>query len=350
MNDRSVPKTERNIFTTRVDALRPDDPPLGVPARADNNVMKITENCLFMRPSTGQVYGGPGGMSWWSTWLSVVMGIAAILFGYFGCSMDIAVGRYTGTVLGCALENGYFWVSLLITPVSSIWMFVPWRRQLPIIFNRKTGKVTGYHKGKVYVQDWKSLKAYVKDITSVVYGGFTGNEGVLSIAFSWRDPETGEENYLGLPIYGTSETSEALRHRGIYRAARVWEYIRLFMKEGKSSLPPIVFCQDPFIPQTKYCPESVREALSENFPSSLLHVKPYWLPLSIPFFILALPVCAIWMLTDLSYFCLDCILPRRKWPKELLEACDHVWDGSNDYGPRSDDAQLPIQMCNHPNE
>ena len=36
------------------------------------------------------------------------------------------------------------------------------------------------------------------------------------------------------------------------------------------------------------------------------------------------------ILGDLQYFALDRMLPKRKWPQALLDACDGVWDGSGD--------------------
>jgi hypothetical protein len=237
-----------------------------------------------------------------------------------------------------ALENGYVWVSILAFPVACFWMFIPWRRQLPIIFNRKTQQVTCYYKGKAYVQDWDSLKAYIKGVRSVHYGGFVLKEGMLAITFTtWCDPKSGEEQYVRQPIYGTSTTELGARSSGMYRAAMIWEYIRLFMREGKEALPPIVYRQKPFfIPLPKYCHGGFREAFQQAIHAvdNLFRFKPWWWPLYISFFLFfTIPLIVLSLPTDLAYLCLDRILPRRKWPKELREACDYVWDGSNDHGP-----------------
>ncbi|WP_175210028.1 hypothetical protein [Achromobacter mucicolens] len=68
---RTVPKTEKSWVYNRVDALRIDDPPLGVAPAADKNFMKVTECCLFMRTASGSFYGGRGSMSWWAVLLAV---------------------------------------------------------------------------------------------------------------------------------------------------------------------------------------------------------------------------------------------------------------------------------------
>ncbi|MDR1890045.1 MAG: hypothetical protein LBQ81_11830, partial [Zoogloeaceae bacterium] len=59
----------------------------------------------------------------------------------------------------------------------------------------------------------------------------------------------------------------------------------------------------------------------------------------IPWVIVTLPFRASTFLAELIYMGLDRVLPRRRWPKELLEACDYVWDGSNDRGPISEHAK-----------
>jgi hypothetical protein len=334
------PGAERNLYITSVDALSPDDPPLGVPPEADDNVMKVTDDCLFMRPSTGSVHGGHMSMSWWATLVSVAMGIFCIYIAYYGCSKGIAANEYTWTVMEClskegALESGYFWVLILMFPLGFSWIFIPWRRQLPIIFNRKTGKVTCYYKGKTYVQDWEGVKAYAKGVRSVQYGGFLLKEGILTLVITCRDPETGEEIYTSQPIYGTYSTKRGADNGGPYRAVMIWEYIRLFMREGKEALPPFVYSQeeDPPLPPPKYCPDSLHYVFFSNLPSNPFQPGPRrWLLLTLLVFVISVPISVLAILTDLVYLCLDRILPRRKWPKELLEACDHVWDGSNDHG------------------
>ncbi|MDR1463297.1 MAG: hypothetical protein LBI68_09230 [Azoarcus sp.] len=283
--------------------------------------MKITDDCLFVRPSTGTIHGGYMSMSWWATLISVAMGIATTYVSYAGYSPEMVLG------------DAGFWVLILMFPVGCFWTYIPWRRQLPIIFNRKIRKVTCYYKGKTYAQDWEALKAYAKGVRSVHYGGFAAKEGILSIFITCRDPQTGEEIYTSQPIYGTYATKNG-RNDGVYRAAMIWEYIRLFMREGKEALPPFVFSQEeePLRPLAKYCPDSLRYVFFSNLPGNPFQAEPLFWPLSIPIHLIALPFSALWMATDLVYLCLDRLLPRRKWPKELLEACDHAWDGSNDHG------------------
>ncbi|MDR3157729.1 MAG: hypothetical protein LBU11_01700 [Zoogloeaceae bacterium] len=326
-----VPDAERNLYITQVEALRPDDPPLGVPAEADVNVMKVVGDCLFARSATGSIHGGFGSMSWWATCVSLAMGIGISYLVYYLCDKEIAARIYTGTI-GClqegVLKNGYFWVSIFAFPVGCFWMYIPWRRQLPIIFNRRTRQVTCYYKGKAYVQDWDSMKAYVKSVRSVHYGGFPLKEGMLAIAFATgRNPESGEETYIRQPICGACHTVISVQNSSIYQAAMIWEYIRLFMREGKEALPPTAYQQEPFMPLPRYCCKNLREVFEKLIPENPLRIKPWWWPLLLlRFLLISLPYLVLTLPTDLAYLCLDRILPRRKWPKELLEACDYVWE------------------------
>jgi hypothetical protein len=317
----------RRLYIAQADALRPDDPPLGHP-EADNNVMKITDDCLFMRSATGSIHGGFGSMSWAATGVSLAIGIGVFYLMYHLCGKEIAANRYTGTVLNCFLREGvgnaYFWALFMVFPVIFSWTFLAWRRQLPIIFNRKTQQVTCYYRGRAYVQDWDTLKAYIR------YSQTKFREGILDVTFT-----TGE-TCVRQPIYGTSTTELGARSGGLDRALMIWEYIRLFMREGKEALPPIAYQQEPFMPLSGYCCKNLREALEKHLPENPLRIKPWWWPLLIlRFLFLSLPILALTLPTDLAYLCLDRILPRRKWPQELLEACNYVWDGANDHGPQS---------------
>ena len=94
------------------------------------------------------------------------------------------------------------------------------------------------------------------------------------------------------------------------------------MREGASALPPTCAL-------APYRISHARDAVRQFNPLKILKVQhPAWLLFAVPFFLfVALPVAPLLMLGDILYMWLDRILPRRKWPKELVEACDGVWDG-----------------------
>ena len=318
-----VPEVERSFHVTRTEALRPADPPLGVEVAADNNVMKVTPDCLFMRTAEGTIYGGRRSMSWWAVIVTVFVWGGFLAFQPFDYRADMAAGKFDGSFLQYFFA--YWYIPSGIASgllLMCFWMFIPWRRQLPIIFNRATRKVTCEIDKRIISWDWDLLEAYIKDVTTVAVGGAPMNEGVLTLAFNVCNSDKGDRmERLHIGIKGTEDAIAALPHRGIYGAAMVWEYIRLYMREGADALPPIC-------PLAKYRLDHVRESFKQFNPLSALKVKVYWLPLAIPFFIfVALPFSVLLVLGDLLYMALDRVLPRRKWPREMLEACGGVWDG-----------------------
>ena len=318
-----VPEVERSFHVTRTEALRPADPPLGVEVAADNNVMKVTPDCLFMRTAEGTIYGGRRSMSWWAVIVTVFVWGGFLAFQPFDYRADMAAGKFDGSFLQYFFA--YWYIPSGIASgllLMCFWMFIPWRRQLPIIFNRATRKVTCEIDKRIISWDWDLLEAYIKDVTTVAVGGAPMNEGVLTLAFNVCNPDKGNRmERLHIGIKGTEDAIAALPHRGIYGAAMVWEYIRLYMREGADALPPIC-------PLAKYRLDHVSESFKQFNPLSALKVKVYWLPLAIPFFIfVALPFSVLLVLGDLLYMALDRVLPRRKWPREMLEACGGVWDG-----------------------
>lgn len=324
MKRHTVPKEERGIAYTRVDALRPSDPPLEVIAAADNNVMKVSENSLFMRPAFGSIYGGRYGISWWAT---VTVPFVFIFFSigtYAAYIHQYQYEGYSGSASEFFLEN---WdVSIGVTAffvISFCWMYIPWRTQLPIIFNRKTREVSCFIQGKWVSQPWDDVEAYIKDVTTLTPGGVPINEGVLTLAFPFSEQGSQRvDGKLRIGITGTQDHPQALINRGIYGAAQVWEFIRLYMREGASALPPNSS-------QAPYSISRASESVRLFNPLKVLKVQhPAWLLFAIPFCIfIALPVAPLLMLGDISYMWLDRILPRRKWPQKLIDACDGVWDG-----------------------
>lgn len=320
-------KAERSVSFTRVDALRPSDPPLGVEPAADNNVMKVTEHCLFIRTAFGSMYGGRRSMSWWAAvMLPFVLAFFSLgtyaayryqrdfegytkgAFSFFGENWEYPVGVSVAFLLGC------------------FWIFIPWRTQLPIIFNRKTRQVTCIIQGKWVYQSWDHLEAYIKDVTTFAVGGAPVNEGVLTLAFPYADHDRPHADWrLRVGIAATQDDRHAVINQGIYGAAQIWEYIRLYMTEGAAALP-LTSALAP------YRISHASEAARQFNPLKVLKVShSAWLLFAVPFFVfIALPVAPLLMLGDIFYMLLDSILPRRKWPKELIDACDGVWDGRED--------------------
>ena len=320
---RPIPRKEKSIFFTRVDALRPHDPPLGVAPAADNNVMKVTKSCLFVRPASGSIYGGRFSMSWWATTVLPFVFVFFSVVEYISYRHDSSVNGYSAGAIAHYLENWYYPVGIsAVFLIFCFWLFIPWRTQLPVIFNRRTRKVTYLARGKIASQSWDCLEAYIKHVTTFAAGGAPINEGVLTLAIPYAEHDHQQsDDRLRIGISATKDADEAFFNRGIYGAAMIWEYIRLYMREGMITLPPSSALSN-------YRATSVRECVSLWSPFRMFRSRSWWKRLLAPFlFPVAAPV--LWLITvgDLLYMGLDRILPRRKWPQELIDACDGIWDG-----------------------
>lgn len=279
-----------------------------------------------MRTSDGSAYGGRRSMSWWASVCTFLFFFMFLAFEVGNAIHTIGTGKYEGSFVAYFLSNWFYPPGVaLVFFLGCSWIFIPWRQQVPIIFNRKTRKVTCEINKRIITCDWDNLEAYIKDVTTFAVGGAPLNTGVLSLSFNVRNPDKGDRmERLRIGIMGTEDATPALLNRGIYGAAMIWEYIRLYMREGADAVPPIC-------PIAKYRIDHISEPFKQFNPLKVLKVKPWWLPVAIPFFIfVALPLAPVAILGDLLYMALDRILPRRKWPQEMLDACDHVWDGQDD--------------------
>lgn len=307
----------------RVDVLSAASPSLGIEPAADNNVMKVTEKCLFIRPVSGSIYGGRSSMSWWAT---VVLPFIFVFFSiveFFSYRHDTATNGYNAGAISHYMENWHYPAGItFVFFLCCIWIFIPWRTQLPIIFNRETRKVTCIIKEKWISQRYEHLEVYIKDITTIASGGAPINEGVLILAFPYAaQDKTFSNDQLRISISATKDADEAFFNRGIYGAAMILEYIRLFMHQGAGALPPSSAISN-------YKATSIRECFSMWSPFKIFQSKVWWKRLIAPFlFPLVAPT--LWLITlgDLLYMALDRILPRKKWPQELIDACDGVWNG-----------------------
>ncbi|EDW2056440.1 hypothetical protein S518_004320 [Salmonella enterica subsp. enterica] len=126
MQRRKMPSAECSIFYTRVDALRANDPPLEIESAADNNVMKITENCLFMRSAFGSIYGGRNSMSWREI---IVVVFTLVFFSYFEHSdylRDVKFNGYFGNAWDHYIENWQYTLGVTaFTFIGFSWSFIP---------------------------------------------------------------------------------------------------------------------------------------------------------------------------------------------------------------------------------
>ncbi|MGV8403109.1 DUF6708 domain-containing protein [Pseudomonas aeruginosa] len=316
---RPVPKNERSVFSSRVEALRGNDPSIGIEPGADNNVVRVTESCLFIRSASASLYGGRQSMSWWATIAFYLVTALMVFSGYLSFTYARTHEGFIGNFFYYCIYN----IEIIGIPfllfASCFWMFIPWRRQLPIVFNRRTQKVTCYINDRLEQCDWLSLEAYIKDVTTFAAGGSPINEGVLALVFPGHETRSGLKPRIG--IKGTEDSPEAIKNGGFYGAAMIWEYIREYMCVREDAVP----APAPF---AKYRSSGVRDCIDFMNPWMPFTYRVWWkLLMAIVLSPILVPFLSCVLLGDITYMLLDRILPRRRWPYGLIDACDGVWDG-----------------------
>ena len=325
MNLHHTPASTNFLLYSRVDSLSPSSPPLGVEPAADNNMMRVSEGCLFMRTARGSQYGGRFSMSWWAT-ITWPFFFAFTSIGLYLSFLHFEkIGTYQLGFTAYYLEHLHIPIGITAFEfIGCFWMHIPWRTQLPIIFNRKTRTVSCMIEERFISRPWEELQAHIKDVNSFAVGGAPLNEGGLCLSFS--DPTSLEKDRrLRTVILATQEHPQAIINRGIYGAAQVWEYIRLYMEKGEKSLPASSA-------SAVYRAASFMEIVRYFNPAKSLRVQnKAWLLFAIPFFLLvAIPFSILLIIGDVTYMWLGRFLPRQAWPAELIEACEGTWDGTSD--------------------
>ena len=299
-----------------VGLLRHNSPDTGAPAFLDTNLMRMTPSCMFMRSASGSVYGGRRGMSCYAT-------LGFSLFSWLGSALFcIAFSKsdLSGTGLRGAVEfflaGGWWYIGLaFLVLLSSFWMFIPWRRQLPLIFNRETGTVTAEHEGRIVAQKWS---------TSVTTEGVAVREGAASILFdtkTWDDKDT----LVNVNIYATEHHVDVYRFGPSYGGLMVWEAIRHYMNGDDQA---ISICQ---LPDIVYRFKKWSDPFVVFNPFQIFWSETRWLrPLAPLGLLLTIPISAVVIPGELLYMWLDRVLPRRKWPQEMIDACGGIWAGRDD--------------------
>ena len=314
-----APQSTRSTFGSPK-ALKADSPTLGVEPAADTNVMRVTKTNLFLRPAYASLYGGRRSMSWWATIMLYFTTASLIILGYPGYSYSKEYEGFHGSYLNFWMENVDEILGIpFLMFAGCFWMFIPWRRQLPVIFNRHKKTVTCYIEGRVVSCDWSSLEAYIKNITTIAVGGAPISEGVLQLVFPNDGSRRSRSPSIG--IKATEDVPAAIINGGSYGAGMIWEYIRLYMNEGIDAVPPPA-------PEANYRATGIRDCIDFMNPWMPFTYRAWWkLLVAIILSPILVPFLTCVLLGDITYMVLDRVLPRRKWPQELIDACDGVWNG-----------------------
>lgn len=285
-------------------------PTLPITPAADTNVMKLTANTLFVRPAYGNLYGGRRSMSWWATimFYCLLVAFTAIVYPVFLYAKETG---FHGDYADFCITNLNKIVGIpLLVFICCLWMFIPWRRQLPILFNRRTQTVVSIVEGKLVSCEWKWLHAYL----TMAMDHPPLNQGGLTLFFPSNFAKR-------IGIKATEDAPTVMKNGDFYGAAMIWEYIRRYMQNGPYAVPPPAH-------DTHYVGTSIRDCVQYLNPWMPFVHRVWWkLLIAIVLAPVLVPFLTCVLVGDITYMLLDRVLPRRQWPQALIDACDGVWDG-----------------------
>lgn len=296
-----IAKAMESALVSDNQTIKPTDR-FAVEPKADKNILKVDEYCLYaLHGGDQESYGRHNG-----AWFIIFGTIFMVYLAGYKIYSDALKAQPDFTLWENLLIGGG---GLLLVNLLSIHFYIRWRRILPLCFNRATQQVSYWHKGKLWQSDWDKLEVEFKTFKMI---GPHVPVNMRLLGFTLYHGERSEENSTQVSILGTgSEHAVIDLIEGGYM---IWEYIRRFMEQGKQAVPE----PEPYTPLKI---TSVRQLLKENNPIPLHGelgpriFQTIILPITIPIALIAIP-------TDLIYLWLDKALPQRKPPKALREACE----------------------------
>ena len=270
--------------------------PLDIEPAAERNVERMTECCLDVNGKSSYLVKGRGGGAWWMIWMAMMCLVPALLMPLF---YPDPIAGYQGSLTAAAVAVIGFGISLYVWPVHV------WRKHIPLRFCRKTRKVYFHFRGKTYIEDWDSIRAYLK-----VQGGLTATGAPI------MDPQINIEfkkddgSILTVFLMGPDKKGLTVSEK----AAAFWEYIRRYMEEGPGSVPA------PDLDIWKPVPYEELYKIYLPFP---IHTNPEWwfwpieivlYPFRFAYFLISTP-------TEYLYYHLEKRMKVDPFPPELEEPC-----------------------------
>ena len=198
----------------------------------------------------------------------------------------------------------------LLFIIAFLWVWIPWRTHLPIVFNRSTQKISFWYENELWQGDWKKAEAHTHTVTSVGYGTGVGTDPILSLNVirDAGDYPRGKGN-LYLRIYGTQWDSYSSGKAVSVQDQQIWEYIRLYMNEGMDAVPA------PIHNKAIWEHKNFTELLKYNY-------QGFTEPETLIGFIALFPIGVVVFFNDLCYYLPNRWLPRKAIPPELQAAID----------------------------
>jgi len=251
---------------------------------SDMSVTKVTKDVLFMVRSYSTVLGG----NQWGTYIFLL-----IIIGLLNSLLETSI-RMHGFIFFTKIENFKEYFNMMILPILglTIALFF-WRRELPICFNKKTGMVSVWLKGRLFQLKRDNLRLY-RDEQRAGRGG-----GLEATSFFVKEDESKKMHRVLIAdhiLWLEKLINDFLDGKDI----TFDEYTLNKIKRGNFEL-------------------SIKKLFVLRFIDSYYAFSKWEKILLYPFYFLYSLL--IGFPTDLLMYGLNKILPRREIPKELREAC-----------------------------
>ena len=189
------------------------------PSADHRSVERVTACCMDVNAKGACMAKMRGGAAWWLIWMTMVCVVFSLSVMVFA---ENSAGAFSAGMTVIVITVAAFGATLYIWPLRV------WRTHLPLRFNRRNRKVYFHWKGRTYIEDWDTLRAYL-----TIQRGITGTGAPV------RDPQINIEflqdngKYLTVFLMGHDLDGVPLEHK----AAVFWEYIRRYMEDGPEGLP-----------------------------------------------------------------------------------------------------------------
>jgi hypothetical protein len=253
----------------------------------DGDVIKITESKLYLATSYfNQIYAGT-----YSTTIAYVMLVVGILGPFIPIYLYIWWTYSTDWEYYTAINGGLL-LGLFLVLLPFFMAMILWRRELPLCVDGKKGMIYGYRGGKLYEASKDNLVSYVNTLVS------PGSASSVC-RFELHEVNNKEKIYTFL-VYGELHTKVLVDDFLEGKEIVLSQEDRQTIKRGNGEL-------------------NFQELFHLRFLAPYSRLSLVWKILYYPFYLLY----AIFMgfPVDLLMYVLNKVLPRRKIPEELREAC-----------------------------
>ncbi|WP_374600172.1 DUF6708 domain-containing protein [Niveibacterium sp.] len=184
-------------------------------------ILRLDDEVLLADPR----YQSNPFISFMTPWILIGVGVAAAIAPKLLSSAAGGANFGLITWVGCVLAVGAMFFS-----VGFVGMTLFSRAPSPILFNRKTRKVYGSHRGVVMELKWKDITPITTSASAVSESGSMTFSNLILVEFEPGQPPSKKTVRKGFTV--------TTGNLGSGSCVALWEFFRCFMEEAPEKLPP----------------------------------------------------------------------------------------------------------------